>query len=174
MPKRIEPKRPGRAAELPTDTLTLVVMRNGVLDEHDFTVQPRVHFGDIAGVLDATARRGATEADQLRAVPYMLRILRRCMIDSDGTPEKWKPNIVDGHFTSPDGKHLPVHELPIVQAFDAGSSRRRWVKLLLEDDDVEIEEGQIVEAMEYVVELASSPGAPASDDVRPTSRSSSS
>lgn len=176
MAKTIRPKRQGKV--LPTEPLNLIVLRDGVEEEHEFTVSPRVHFGDILGLINASARRNATQEQQLEAIPYMIRLLRRAMVNTDGTPEKWTPKVVKGdddgdYFTAPDGRYLPAAQVPFFTAFDVGSSRRRWVGLLLDDDDVEIEEEQIIEAMHWIVSLAGSATGGEEQDP-PSSRSSSS
>jgi hypothetical protein len=97
------------------------------------------------------------------AVKVVDRLIRRSLANNDGTPEKWEPDIVDGHFTAPNGDHTPEELLPGFMAFDAGSSRRRWVQLLDHDDDITVDPEQIIELMADLLEAAS--------DSRPTTRS---
>jgi hypothetical protein len=91
------------------------------------------------------------------------RLIGRSLDNTDGTPEKWKPTVVDRHFTAPNGDHTPAELLAGFESFDAGSSRRRWVHLMEVDDDITVEPDQIVELMADLLEAAAN---------RPTTRSS--
>jgi hypothetical protein len=62
-----------------------------------------------------------------------------------------------------DGNTYPVSELNTFTAFDAGSSRRRWVALMDDDDEtLSVEVGQVLEVFEYITEQAAEQAAAAS------------
>ena len=94
--------------------------------KHTFRAVPRAGFGDGVALVS-----GGTER-----VLAIDRVIRRSLLNTDGTPHGWEPSIVDGHFTAPDGTHQPESELPRYLDHDAGSSRRRWHELSYDNDTV--------------------------------------
>lgn len=157
MPKRFERKNKGTPAQ--TDEFTLVGERDGVEEEHEFNVRLNLQFGDLAALVAKTEDKKKAE----RSLPVLVRIIRRALLNNDGTPANWEPNIVDGHFTAPNGDHCPIEDLPEFEAFEAGSSRRRWTHLMDIDEDVSFELEQITAVFEWLVERSSG-------DERPTSQ----
>jgi hypothetical protein len=57
-------------------------------------------------------------------------------------------------FRGPDGGLHTYDKLDQFEAFDAGSSRRRWQHLMDVDDDVEVEYRDLTELFEWLVGLA--------------------
>lgn len=150
----------------------MIFVRDGVEERHEFEARPHMGWQDMAGMMPLIAgpRRGQNEdLMAARAVQVIDRLVRRTLANDDGTPEKWRPNVYtddgDGrqYFNDPQGNKTPVDLLPGVEAFDAGSSRRRWVHLMEDDDEVTIEMDQMVSLMEDLITAAS--------HERPTQRS---
>jgi hypothetical protein len=152
--KHFGPKR--NVAQAPTVEFSIGFVRDGVEETHEFTARPRMSYADTVGLVKN--QKGPL------ALPFLDRMVRRSLIDDDGTPVKWEPEPVDGKITAPDGTEVDIADTVNYQAFEAGSSRRRWVHLMETDDDVEIELEQIMQVFEYLVSEAA--------EGRPTSRSS--
>lgn len=179
--KTYAPKRSG-GDDLPTHEFTMIFVRDGVNEEHEFTARPRLGWGDIAALLPVAGGGGEGSTQALKQID---RLIRRSLVDNDGTPEKWQPRVVtpddeyaEPWFTAPNGDHCPLDLLPGFEAFDAGSSRRRWVHLMERDDDVTIEPEQIMDLVNDLMEVASerptkssasSPGSPRTGSSAPTS-----
>lgn len=156
------PRNRGTApVELP---FSMIFLRDGVEEPHEFVARPNMGWKDFRGFIPIMGGGldGGDTAMQAHAIRVIDQLVRRVLANDDGTPEKWRPNIVAGHFTDPKGNHTPVDLLPGFEAFEAGSSRRRWMHLMDNDDDVTIELEQMVSLMEDIVAAASD---------RPTQRS---
>ena len=163
MPKdRFSPTRGGTPA--PTYEFEVVFLRDDVQEIHEFTARPNYGWKEIRGAVGLMGLvDGKTDHGEVgHAIRYLDGTIRRAMVNDDGTPEKWTPTIVDGHFTDPSGDHVPVELLSLVEAFDAGSSRRRWMHLMNHDDDVSIERDQLIELVNKLMGVAAD---------RPTERS---
>ena len=160
--KRYAPTNGGEPA--PVHEFEFVFLRDGTEETHEFTARPKFGWKETTGAIGLMGLvDGKTDHGELsHAIRYLDSIVRRSLVNDDGTPEKWEATVVDGHFTDPGGNHAPVELLPLVEAFDAGSSRRRWVHLMTNDDDVTVEQTQL---MELFADLMAVAGA------RPTERS---
>lgn len=153
-----------RGDDGPTIEFGVVFLRDGMEETHEFTARPRMGWQDLTGLvplMSAQSEDGITE----EAVRTISNMIRRGLVNDDGTPEKWEPNVVAGYFTAPSGDHTPVGMLPAFDAFEAGSSRRRWVHLMAHDDDVTVEADQVAEILTDLVSAAAQ---------RPTQRSAAS
>jgi hypothetical protein len=144
--KHFAPKRDVKPA--PVVEFSVAFVRDDVEEIHEFAARPKASYNDLIGMV----KYGADEDP--RAITFLSRMIRRSLLDSDGTPAKWKPSVHDDHFTDPDGNHTHVDDLPTFLAFEAGSSRRRWVHLMEYDDEVEVEEDQISGVLKYLTEAA--------------------
>ncbi len=135
---------PSTAPAVPIDDVSISVgfRRDGVEEVHEFTARPQLTYADTVGLIREQRRGGA------QVLPYMDRVIRRSLRDDDGTPASWTPEIADGGFVDPAGVRRPIVELDKVQA--DGSSRRRWVHLMEDDDEVTVEFEQIMELFEYL------------------------
>ena len=160
--KRYAPTNGGQPA--PVHEFEFVFLRDRTEEPHEFKARPMFGWKETTGAISLMGvAEGKTEHGELRhALGYLENILRRSMVDDDGTPEKWTATVVDGHFDDPNGDHTPVELLPLYEAFDAGSSRRRWVHLMADDDDVTVEQGQLMELFTDLMAVAAD---------RPTERS---
>jgi hypothetical protein len=152
--KHIGPSR--KVAQAPTVEFSVGFVRDGVEETHEFTARPRFTYSDTLGLV-----KNQKDAS---ALPFLDRMIRRSLVDSDGTPAKWQLELVDGQVVAPDGSEVDIAEAQKFAAFEAGSSRRRWAHLMETDDDVEIEFEQIMQVFEYLTSEAA--------NGRPTSRSS--
>jgi len=151
-------------ADAPVVSFSIDFARNGIKETHEFKAIPRTSYGDMIGIVKNQ------NDDPGRSLAYLDRMIRRLLVDTDGTPEAWKPEIKtqgpvaakkgadpDGpveYFIDPDGKRQSPDELPKFFAFEAGSSRRRWAHLLQHDDDVEIEIDQVTDLFEWLASEA--------------------
>lgn len=144
--KHFAPKRDAKPA--PTVEFSIAFVRDGVEEIHEFAARPRPSAGDIIGVIEHQDNTNG------RVVPYFARMIRRALRNDDGTPEKWRPVIHEGHFNDPAGNRTPVAELPKFLTFEAGSSRRRWVHLMEYDDDITVEIELLDEVFQYLMEEA--------------------
>lgn len=186
MPNKVyAPTRSG-GADPPTHEFTMIFVRDGVDEPHEFVARPSIGWGDVSSLM-LPMMEGASgiSAGTLRQID---RLIRRSLVNDDGTPEKWRPRVVtpdDGEpwFTAPNGDHCEVTELPVYEALDAGSSRRRWSHLMEVDDDVTIEPEQILALVNDLMEVASerptkssadSSGSPQTGSSAPTSVAASS
>jgi hypothetical protein len=132
---------------------------NAVEETHEFDARPRVSYGDTIGLI----RGNGSNEDDAKALKTLDRSIRRMLVDDDGTPARWTPTFTGKTFEGPDGNTYPVSELNTFTAFDAGSSRRRWVALMDDDDEtLSVEVGQVLEVFEYITEQAAEQAAAAS------------
>lgn len=158
--KEYAPKTRGEPP--PEVPFAMVFIRDGVEERHEFVAHPTMGWQDVRGLIPLMGGKASDDALSQAAVRVVDRLIGRSLDNTDGTPEKWRPKVVDGHFTAPNGDHTPVEVLSGFESFDAGSSRRRWVHLMEVDDDITVEPDQIVELMADLLEAAAN---------RPTTRS---
>jgi hypothetical protein len=129
---------------------TVPFERDGEVEEHTFRAQPRMSYKRMADIV--RARRSDDGVDALAAFE---RMIRPALLDDDGTPAKWKAEVRGGVFVDPEGNERPTEDLVDVLAFEAGSSKRRWIALLDQDDEVDVELDDIAGFYEVLVEAAS-------------------
>jgi len=141
-----------------TYEFAMIFKRDGVRESHEFLAQPNYSWQNLRGMIHLLeSRRGEIS---MQALAQVDRLVRRSLVNTDGTPERWRPSIVepdDGSepwFTDPNGDHTPVDLLPAYETFDAGSSRRRWVHLMEADDEVTVDAGQITRLVRKLMEIA--------------------
>jgi hypothetical protein len=146
-------------APAPVIPFSVGFVRAGVEEPHEFDARPRVSYGDTIGLI----RGNGSNEDDAKALKTLDRSIRRMLVDDDGTPARWTPTFTGKTFEGPDGNTYPVSELNTFTAFDAGSSRRRWVALMDDDDEtLSVEVGQVLEVFEYITEQAAEQAAAAS------------
>ncbi len=130
--------------------VTVTFDRDGVDEVHTFQARPRLGYKQMRD--SGEARRKGGE----HLLRMLERMIRPALLDNDGTPAKWEPEIEDGQFADPvTGELRPVKDLPEVTAWEAGSSRARWLYLMDDDDDLQVDVDQIVGVYEQLVEAAS-------------------
>jgi hypothetical protein len=152
--KHFGPKRAVEPAKIVPFSVGFV--RDGVEEPHEFAARLRVSYADTVGLVK--------NQDGAGALPFLDRLIRRSLVDDDGTPTKWQPEVNDGKVVAPDGTEVDIADAQKYTAFEAGSSRRRWAHLMDSDEDVEVELEQIMEVFEHLTSEAA--------NGRPTSRSS--
>lgn len=104
-----------------------------------------------------------TTGDDSQSLAALINLITKYMDDKDGTGARWAPLELPSkksedppvkRFRGPDGK---IHAWEKAEDFlkhEAGSSRRRWIHLMLVDDDASVEEGALVKLLEFLVEVA--------------------
>lgn len=140
----------------------MIFVRDGVEERHEFAAVPTLGWQDVRGLMPLIGGKLDNEELSEHAIRVVDRLIRRALRNDDGTPEKWRPNTVGGYFTDPQGDHTPEELLPAYEAFESGSSRRRWTHLMENDDDVTVEAEQIMDLMADLMETTAE---------RPTQRS---
>lgn len=139
----------------PPVPFSAVFTRDGEEVEHHFLARPAITYSDMVALK-------THEADDKGAVlPYLDRMIRRCLLNTDGTKKGWQPEVKGGKFTAPDGTEAEAADVGKYISHEAGSSRRRWVELIGSDDHV-IDFDQVMEIFEWLAEEAAA---------RPTGRS---
>lgn len=142
----------------PVHEFAMIFKRDGVRERHEFLAEPRMDWQNLRGLMYLMdSRRG--EGIDPKALAQIDRLIRRSLVNHDGTPERWKANIVsedsgEPWFTDPNGDHTPAEMLPVYEAFEQGSSRRRWMHLMDNDDEVTVESEQILSLMKDLMEAS--------------------
>lgn len=128
--------------------------------QETFKVVPRASAGDIAGIMHA-----AQHAPQ-KAIGGLITLLTKVMDNKDGlVGAKWEPTPLerkDGDdrepsFRGPDGEIYALDDETALAEFDDPSnwtSRRRWVKLIDENDEAVVEMDDLQDITEWVIGLA--------------------
>lgn len=122
--------------------------RDGEMETVKFLARPRFTYKRIREAAKAQSKGGVD------AVMRFEKMIVPSLCDDDGVPAKWTPTAAGGTFTDPDGNERDVKELAALLAPEAGSSRRRWMYLMDEDDDAEPDLDSLVAAYERLVEVA--------------------
>ena len=105
-----------------------------------------------------------TKGGDADAFSGLVTLIGKYMDDKDGTGAKWKPvelapkktDSADAprRFRGPDGKIYPWDKAEAFLEVPSGSSRRRWLYLMNEDDEAAVEEDTLVKLLEFLMELA--------------------
>lgn len=136
---------------------TVEFERDGEPEPHTFLARPRLTYKRMTDAARGQKTQG------VGAVLLFEKLIRPALLDTDGVPAKWTAELEDGQFVDPDGETRDLSDLPGLLEFKAGSSKRRWLHLMDDDDDVEVELDAIADAYELLVGKAGS---------RPTRKSS--
>lgn len=165
---RIGPtKAPAKAPRVP---FTFAYLRDDEVEEQEFRViQKSPDMGTLnrlAGLADQD------EATMMSKLPVITRALAKMLDNSDGVKAGWKPTPLPAkdddeesqapRFRGPDGE---IYEWEYAESFlavDQGSSRRRFLHLMLEDDEAEVDSSDINQLTKFVMETASGRPTPAS------------
>jgi hypothetical protein len=104
---------------------------------HEFTARPQSDAGDLAAL-------SATGDDGLAQMNIVVKMIKKMVINSDGVPEQWQPTELDApdplpedyepKFRGPDGELYPMDQAIKFTEPAKGSSRRRLMHLLFEDE----------------------------------------
>jgi len=134
-------------------------MRDDEPEEHQFRARVVTDIGSLLVALNASRRDNTGKAVQGAAL-----IIARMLDNKDGTPARWSPEPLDppedaaedweAKFRAPDGNTWPMGEAEKFTRFEAGSSRRRWLYLMEEDDEVVVDAKDLMALMEWLVRMA--------------------
>lgn len=115
------------------------------------------------GTANRLMKRVGADEDE-KALPEIIGIVAKHMDDKDGTPVNWDPNksILSPkkgdpdtvRFRGPDGKIYPMEHADSFLADDKGSSRKRWLYLMNEDEGAAVTDSALKALLDYVVEIA--------------------
>jgi hypothetical protein len=104
---------------------------------HEFTARPQSDAGDLAAL-------SATGDDGLAQMNIVVKMIKKMVINSDGVPEQWQPTELtapdplpedyEPKFRGPDGQLYPMDQAVKFTDPGVGSSRRRLMHLLFEDE----------------------------------------
>lgn len=109
------------------------------------------------------------DSDEL-AVGELIGLVARYMDNKDGVPLQWMPRQLAPkpdedppvkRFRGPDGE---IYDWEYAESFldpEQGSSRRRWLHLMNDDDEASVEDTSLVGLLEFLVELAGKDHTPA-------------
>lgn len=158
----------GAKPRKPTERIEfdLIVQRDGEPETHTFGARPVADIGGLSYLMLESDR-----APQ-KAIGTMMTVIARMLDNRDGTPSKWSPTALpapsaedqagDGtygerpaqKFRAPDGSLQPAAKADEYLKFENGSSRRRWIELLRDDDGVTVEADDLEEVLEYLLSVA--------------------
>jgi hypothetical protein len=123
-------------------------------------------FNLLAKPMDISAAnivlRQSNSADDSQVIPALLNLIAKYMDDKDGTGARWAPVELPAkpgedppvrRFRGPDGKLHAWSKAETFLAPERGSSRRRWVALM-DDDDASVDENSLVKLLQFLVEVA--------------------
>lgn len=129
-----------------------------------FTIRLNSSNADIIQVLKLQSLGSKDE----EIVPLVMRLLRKMMVDNDGVSSRWnlqdaliKPKekgAIPSSYRGPDGKIYELTDdatLDKFQKVENGSSRRRWIHLMEEEDDLTVEAEDVMEVLQWAVSEAS-------------------
>lgn len=150
----------GTAGPVAREPFSITVMR----DEEPITYEFRARvMTDVTG-LASVLTLGDKHAE--KAIGGVMRIIAKMLDNKDGVPANWKPEVLpepDGapedfvpQFRNPDGtlEDFTPENTEKYTAFEAGSSKRRWLYLVEEDDEATIDEGQLMKLFGWLMSLA--------------------
>lgn len=167
-------KKFGRRAQAhrpaPREEFEFTFLRDDEPETHRFAV--RAHT-DVVGL---TSTLMLAKSSPEAAMPAVLRVIAKMLDNKDGTPHGWRPvpladkpnpeqadgpepddaeaTLRERKFRGPDGNLHTFEHAARFQAFEAGSSRRRWLHLIEEDDYVSVDAQDLMELFEWAVGLA--------------------
>jgi len=144
--------------------------RDGDEEIHSFNAVGRTDIGSLVFTLVSATTKPED------ALSGMMRMIAKMLDNRDGTPAKWRPTplplpgkedrVPSGtdsedldeeeavvKFRAPNGALLPMAEAGRFTEFNAGSSRRRWLELM-QDDELTVDAEPLTKLFEWLVGLA--------------------
>lgn len=144
-------------SELQPHPFEIEVYRGALPEVHEFVARPNAELGPLI-------RMYKVIDDAMASAEIALKILVKQMDDQDGTPLDWEPKPLkkpgnagenwEPKFRGPDGKLHTMDKAPGFLDPAKGSSRRRWQRLMLEDDGVSVDANVLMEIMQDLVSAA--------------------
>lgn len=154
------------AAPAPREEFEFTVLRDEEPETHLFKAVARTDAGALAWTL------GHTDKHPERALTGMIRMISKMLDNKDGIAAQWKfeplpaPTPTDQagdgtyaeeserKFRGPDGKLYALDQAEQFEDPKLGSSRRRFLELMENDDDVIVDAADLGALFEYLVGLA--------------------
>lgn len=171
-----------KSATIERHTFGLKVDRNGVDEIHKFTVAPRLTIaemilavasqsgnglGAVEGILrmvkrnlvndDGVPAKWSPEPLPQDTTPAMVVSSVEGWPEASGELATVEQPEREEAYRGPDGAIYPLSDeqtLAKFSAYDAGSSRRRWIYLIEQDDDVTVDADDLVEMSRWLIGLA--------------------
>lgn len=139
--------------------------RDDGVEEQTFNlVAKTMDIGAASRVMRLVARADSEEAADAHALLSMVALIGKFMDDTDGTKAKWAPvalgpkkGEVEGapkRFRGPDGRIHTWDKAEGFLAHDKGSSRRRWLYLMDEDEDASVDLDALTKLLQFLMEIA--------------------
>ena len=154
---------PARKAPVPREEFEFEFTRDDEPEIHTFRARAVTDTATLVMML-SNVRRHPEEA-----MGGVVRMVGKMMDNKDGTPTGWSPTPwqspalaedevaeepTEALFAGPDGDPITQAEVDKLLKFDSGSSRRRWLYLLQEDDEVIVDAAALTKLFEWLVGLA--------------------
>lgn len=144
-----------------------------VLEPFDFTIlrddEPETHSFQARKVSDmATLMMTLTNTDRHpeRAMGGLMLMIAKMLYNKDGVPARWEPETLPAPEGEPDaelkmrdpltGELIAANPDNVARLtkFEAGSSRRRWLYLMEQDDEAVVQQDDLMELFRWLVGLA--------------------
>lgn len=115
------------------------------------------------GTVNQAVKATRANTDDAEGLAVMIDIIAGYMDNRDGTGVHWKPIELPAkkgedppvkRFRGPDGRLHAWDKADGFLAVDKGSSRRRWLHLMNEDNGAEVDQEALVKLLEYLMEIA--------------------
>lgn len=147
------------------ENIQVSYVRGDAIETQDFSIMVKpVDMGTVYRLLLAS-----NAADE-EALTGMVRMISQYMSNTDGVSATWeykelkpKPETPDQiNFRAPNGKIVSIEHAAKFLDPAKGSSRRRWLHLMNQDDGAEIDVETIQRLLQYLTEVAAKRPTPAS------------
>ncbi len=142
----------------PRETFEFTVLRDEEPETHTFNAVCQTDAAALALMLSSV------EKHPERSMIGLFRMIAKMLDNKDGTPSKWQPtplptpeDATEDHetkFRGPDGALYTMDQAARFSPFEAGSSRRRWLYLMEDDDEVIVDADDLVKLFEWLVSVA--------------------
>lgn len=151
---------PTSTAPVPREPFTLTVMRDDEPEDHQFNARAMTDVTGLATVLTL----GDKHAE--KAIGGVMRIIAKMLDNKDGVSASWRPEVLPEpddapedftpQFRNPSGEleDFTPENTARYTRFEAGSSKRRWLYLVEEDDEATVDEGQLMRLFGWLMGLA--------------------
>lgn len=135
---------------------------DGGTNTHAFRMVPIIPAGQVTAIMDAL------DDEPEKMFGLIARLMARVLDNTDGVSANWKYEEVEFesadydeetepglYFVGPDNESHPLEDSDQFAAFDAGSSRRRWLALMDPDNEAEgVQLADMMDLAKWVVGLA--------------------
>lgn len=151
----------------PRESFEFTMLRDGDPETHTFNAVCQTDAAALAFML------GSVEKHPERSMIGLFRMIAKMLDNKDGTPAKWEPTPLpppaleipddegdlepiehETKFRGPDGALYTMDHAARFTDLDAGSSRRRWLQLMEDDDEVIVDAEDLVKLFEWLISVA--------------------